>query len=45
LGQLRFQNQALDWQQVERRLKQFKVQLKGREWAAYTTACQGAPRR
>ena len=31
LGQLRFQNPATDWQQVERRLKQIKVQLKGRE--------------
>ena len=34
LGQLRFQNQATDWQQVERRLKQFKVQLQGREWGS-----------
>ena len=34
LGQLRFQNSASDWQQVERRLKQLKVQLKGREWGS-----------
>ena len=34
LGQLRFQNLATDWQQVERRLKQFKVLLKGREWGS-----------
>jgi hypothetical protein len=34
LGQLRFQNPATDWQQVERRLKQIKVQLKGREWGS-----------
>jgi hypothetical protein len=34
LGQLRFQNLATDWQQVERRLKQLKVQLKGREWGS-----------
>jgi hypothetical protein len=34
LGQLRFQNQATDWQQVERRLKQFKLQLQGREWGS-----------
>jgi hypothetical protein len=34
LGQLRFQNPATDWQQVERRLKQLKVQLKGREWGS-----------
>jgi len=31
---LRFQNQATDWQQVEKRLKQFKVQLQGREWGS-----------
>jgi hypothetical protein len=34
LGQLRFQNLATDWQLVERRLKQFKVLLKGREWGS-----------
>ena len=34
LGQLRFQNLATDWQQVERELKQIKVQLKGREWGS-----------
>jgi hypothetical protein len=34
LGQLRFQSSAADWQQVERRLKQLKVQLKGREWGS-----------
>ena len=34
LGQLRFQNLATDWQQVERKLKQIKVQLKGREWGS-----------
>ena len=34
LGQLRFQNLNTDWQQVERRLKQIKVQLKGREWGS-----------
>jgi hypothetical protein len=34
LGQLRFQNPATDWQQVERRLKQIKVHLKGREWGS-----------
>jgi hypothetical protein len=34
LGQLRFQNLATDWQQVEKRLKQFKVLLKGREWGS-----------
>jgi len=34
LGQLRFQNLATDWPLVERRLKQFKVLLKGREWGS-----------
>ena len=34
LGHLRFQHLATDWQQVERRLKQFKVLLKGREWGS-----------
>jgi len=34
LGQLRFQNLATDWQLVEKRLKQFKVLLKGREWGS-----------
>ena len=34
LGQWRFQNLATDWQLVERRLKQFKVLLKGREWGS-----------
>ena len=34
LGQLRFQKLATDWQLVERRLKQFKVLLKGREWGS-----------
>ncbi len=34
LGQLRFQKLATDWQQVERKLKQIKVQLKGREWGS-----------
>ena len=34
LGQLRFQNLNTDWQQVERRLKQIKLQLKDREWGS-----------
>ena len=34
LGQLRFQNLSTDWQLVEKRLKQLKVQLNGREWGS-----------
>jgi len=34
LGQLRFQHTASDWQLVEKKLKQFKNQLKGREWGS-----------
>jgi hypothetical protein len=34
LGQMRFQHAANDWQLVEKKLKQFKVQLKGREWGS-----------
>jgi hypothetical protein len=34
LGQVRFQHPANDWQLIEKKLKQLKVQLKGREWGS-----------
>ena len=34
LGQVRFQHLANDWQLVEKKLQQLKVQLKGREWGS-----------
>ena len=34
LGQLRFQHAATDWQLVEKKLQNFKTQLKGREWGS-----------
>ncbi len=34
LGQMRFQHAATDWQLVEKKLKQFQVRLKGREWGS-----------
>jgi hypothetical protein len=34
LGQMRFQHAATDWQLVEKKLQNFKAQLKGREWGS-----------
>jgi hypothetical protein len=34
LGQMRFQHAPTDWQLVEKKLEQLKVQLKGREWGS-----------
>ena len=34
LGQVRFQYPAAQWQQVEQRLLQIRLQLKGREWGS-----------
>jgi len=34
LGQMRFQQAAADWQVVEKKLGQFKIQLKGRTWGS-----------
>lgn len=34
LGQVRFQNLTTDWHQVEKQMKQLKLQLKGREWGS-----------
>lgn len=34
LGQMRFQHAPADWQLVEKKLQQFKLQLKGREWGS-----------
>ena len=34
LGQMRFQHAATDWALVEKKLKQIKIQLKGRHWGS-----------